>query len=161
VIKACIDCFRTKEQRETVRKTGRAVVDGVMRQARPAPCPGPRCATHGREAASESKNRAHDAYVVRVYGFQPGDYQRIYQHQGGRCVLCQRSTGASKRLAVDHDHETGLAYGLLCGPCNKDVMGWSRRDPAYFVRCIQYLENPPTRQLHIVAYHEEKRLRGG
>ena len=118
---------------------------------------GGRCATHWRTEKERRKKAAHENRVQKVYGLGPGVYDRLYRHQGGKCYLCQRATGARKKLAVDHDHETGLVYGLLCGPCNKDVMGWSRRDPAYFVRCIQYLDNPPARQLRIVAYHEENR----
>ena len=81
----------------------------------------------------------------------------MYEFQGGTCALCRRATGARKRLATDHDHVTGLVYGLCCGPCNKDVLGISRRDIAYFERCIEYLRNPPAKQLGLVAYHEEVR----
>lgn len=124
---------------------------------RPVTRPGPRCATHQRNRKRKQKVTQHESYVQRVYGLGPGDYNRMYELQGGVCALCQRSKGIVKMLAVDHDHDTGLAYGLLCGPCNKDIMGWSRRDPAFFVRCIQYLECPPARKLHIVAYHQDVR----
>lgn len=127
---------------------------------RPAPNPGPRCATHHRDRRKVSKTTQHEAYVQRVYGLGPGDYDRLYESQNGRCAICERSKGITKRLAVDHDHETGLAYGLLCGPCNKDVLGWSRREIGFFERAIQYLLNPPARQLRIVAYHIDKRNEG-
>lgn len=137
--KFCIDC----------PNTGKA--------PRPAPNPGPRCATHWRAELKRRKAQAHENRMGKVYGLPPGAYERVYRHQGGVCALCQRSKGIVKKLAADHDHETGLFYGLLCGPCNKDVMGWSRRQIAYFERCIEYLRNPPARQLGLVAYHEENR----
>ncbi len=118
---------------------------------------GGRCATHWRKERARRKEAAHERRMQKVYGLPPGVYDRVYQHQGGKCALCRRATGATKKLAADHDHQSGLFFGLLCGPCNKDVMGHSRRDIAYFVRCIQYLDNPPARQLRIVAYHEESR----
>lgn len=150
----CKDCVKEFG----VMDTGRHLFfPPAHHKPRPAPHPGPRCATHWRAAQKGTKTTQHERYVQRVYGLPPGGYQELYEHQGGKCALCQRSKGIKKRLAVDHDHETGLAYGLLCGPCNKDVMGWSRRDPQYFQRCIQYLVNPPARQLRIVAYHIEKR----
>lgn len=146
----CKDCL--KEWTDTV-----GINSGLPRNPRPAPHPGPRCATHWRAAKKGGKATQHERYVQRVYGLPPGGYQELYEHQGGTCALCQRSKGIAKRLAVDHDHDTGLAYGLLCGPCNKDIMGWSHREIAFFERCIEYLRNPPARQLRIVAYHEEKR----
>lgn len=124
---------------------------------RPVTRPGPRCATHQRNRKAKAKVTQHESYVQRVYGLGPGDYARVYEFQGGVCALCQRSTGKVKMLACDHDHATGLFYGELCGPCNKDIMGWSRRDVAYFERCIQYLLNPPAKQLGIVAYHQDVR----
>lgn len=121
------------------------------------PDSGSRCATHWRKEKARRKAVAHESRVQKTYGLAAGDYALLYQAQGGKCALCRRSTGARKKLAVDHDHETGLVYGLLCGPCNKDVMGWSRREFQFFHRCIEYLRNPPARQLGIIAYHEENR----
>lgn len=37
--------------------------------------------------------------------------------QGNQCAICGKLP-LNKRLAVDHDHETGLIRGLLCSPCN-------------------------------------------
>lgn len=144
----CVDCKRRREAAgEPLPARPRKVVQGVKGA--------PRCATDYRHFRDHTKVNAHESRVRRVYGLGAGDYDRLYQHQGGTCALCQRSRGIAKKLAVDHDHDTGLAYGLLCGPCNKDVMGWSRRQIAYFRRCIDYIDNPPARQLGIVAYHED------
>lgn len=122
---------------------------------------GGRCATHWRDEKGRRKKAAHERRVQQVYGLPPGVYDRLYEFQGGKCYICRRATGERKRLAVDHDHSTGLVYGLLCGPCNRDVLGHSRRDVAYFMRCIQYLRNPPARQLGVVAYHKENRETDG
>lgn len=136
-------------------------LQGVIVGSRPAPYPGPRCATHHRLRRRTSKDTQHERYVQRTYGLGEGDYDRLYEHQGRKCAICRRSTGKVKKLAVDHDHDNGLAYGLLCGPCNRDVLGWSRRDVAYFQRAIEYLKNPPAKQLNIVAYHQDKRKESG
>lgn len=112
---------------------------------RPAPHPGPRCATHHREERKAAKLRAHSAYVLRTYGITGEEYWALYEAQGGRCFICRRATGKSKRLPVDHDHRTGEVRGLLCGPCNQDVLGHLRHDPAAFVRSIEYLLDPPAR----------------
>jgi hypothetical protein len=46
-------------------------------------------------------------------------------------------------LSVDHCHETGIVRGLLCQPCNRDVLGHARDDTEFFERCIEYLNSPP------------------
>lgn len=48
--------------------------------------------------------------------------------QDGRCAICTRRPRA-RRLAVDHDHNTGLVRGLLCYTCNKFVLGFVEFDP--------------------------------
>lgn len=102
-----------------------------------------RCALVVRKAARETKHRTK---VGRQYGLSPGDYERLYDAQGGRCALCRWATGATRRLSVDHDHLTGEVRGLLCRPCN-DLLGRIRDEMAYFLRGIEYLSVPPARSV--------------
>jgi hypothetical protein len=125
----------------TDRKTCRDCEPGSKR---PAPNPGPRCATHWREEKKRRKQAAHEKRVQNVYGLGEGDYDVIYKGQGGRCAICQRATGATRKLSVDHDHKTGEVRGLLCRPCNTGL-GHARDDPEFFERAKQYLINPPAR----------------
>jgi hypothetical protein len=106
---------------------------------RPTPHPGPRCATHHRAFKRQQKANNHDRMVVKVYGLLPGEYERMYEEQGGVCFICRRANGRTKRLAVDHDHDTGLVRGLLCGPCNKFV-GYVRNSADAFRRGAAYLD---------------------
>lgn len=117
---------------------------------------GGRCASHWLQVKRERKGRAHENRVQDTYGLKPGEYGQIYRHQGGVCAICRRATGASKRLAVDHDHATGLVRGLLCSRDNQ-LLGHLRDDPDAFRRAAWYLENPPARELGIVAVHKENR----
>jgi hypothetical protein len=114
------------------------------RQRRPAPHPGPRCATHWRDEKKRRKQVAHEKRVQNVYGLGDGDYDVIYKGQGGKCAICQRATGATRKLSVDHDHKTGEVRGLLCRPCN-NLLGHARDDTEFFERAKQYLINPPAR----------------
>lgn len=109
---------------------------------RPAPHPGPRCATHHRSFQKAAKKRAHEKRVQDTYGLPPGHYDALYEFQGGRCEICQRATGANRRLSVDHDHKTGEVRGLLCRPCNT-MLGHARDNPVMFDRAIYYLRYPP------------------
>lgn len=118
--------------------TKRVCKDCDPASKRPALYPGPRCATHHRLFRKQQKERNHERMVAKTYGLVDGEYERMYQEQGGVCAICQRATGATKRLAVDHDHDTGLVRGLLCGPCNK-LVGYFRNSPEAFDRAAVYL----------------------
>jgi hypothetical protein len=91
---------------------------------------------------ADAANRNHRARIAKVYGIQPDDYDRLYAAQGGRCAICRRATGKTRRLSVDHDHASGKVRGLLCRPCN-DLLGHARDDVDFFERAITYLLDPP------------------
>lgn len=76
------------------------------------------------------------------YGITPEQYWALYEAQGGSCYICQRATGKTKKLAVDHDHKTGYVRGLLCGPCN-NILGHLRDDRDAAFRVMDYLIYPP------------------
>jgi hypothetical protein len=103
-----------------------------------------RCATHDREFRRAQKQRNHDRRVQRVYGLGPGEYEKLYEFQGGHCAICGVATGARKALAVDHDHLTGTPRGLLCGPDNLMI---GRLGPSALARAILYLADPPYRRM--------------
>lgn len=114
---------------------------------RAAPHPGPRCTTHHRAKKRADKAKSAERRDKSVYGLMPGGYDELKRIQGGRCWICQRATGATRRLSVDHDHATDEVRGLLCRPCNS-MLGHGRDDPEFFLRAMGYLENPPANLLH-------------
>lgn len=124
--KVCVDCRR----------------EGVTTR-RVAKYPGPRCYTHHRERKRSQSRARHGSHILETYGITSEEYEAIYKAQGGRCAICRRATGARRRLAVDHDHETLLVRGLLCKTCNYKILGHLRDDPEALRRAIDYLENPP------------------
>lgn len=113
---------------------------------RPAPHPGPRCATHHRARQADRKATAHARMTERVYGLSGDRYTALKDLQGGRCAICLRATGATRNLSVDHDHATGDVRGLLCRPCN-NLLGHARDEIPFFERAVEYLKNPPARRL--------------
>lgn len=113
---------------------------------RPAPHPGPRCATHHRAAVRRTRAKSHDAHIARVFGVVRGFYAALLALQEGRCAICRVATGKARRLAMDHDHATNRPRGLLCGPCNQ-VLGLWRDDPERFHRAARYLMEPPATAL--------------
>lgn len=114
---------------------------------RPAPHPGPRCATCHRAVRTARSTATHGRYIEATYGITEDQYADILAVQDGRCYICQRATGARRRLAVDHDHVSGEVRGLLCKPCNRDVLGHLRDSTDALFRAIEYLINPPARKV--------------
>lgn len=117
-----------------------------IRKPRPAPHPGPRCVSHHRTAVKSRRQKAHEARVGSVYGLLPGEYKDLYEYQDGTCFMCRRATGATKRLAVDHEHSSGVVRQLACGPCNS-VLAHVRSDPEVLRRMIESIEDPPAVRL--------------
>lgn len=46
------------------------------------------------------------------------DYEYIIISQDGCCAICKTRTPGSRGWCLDHSHETGIARGILCTPCN-------------------------------------------
>lgn len=137
--KQCIDC----------------VAEGVTTK-RPAKFGGPRtplCHTHHRARKKAKSAKTHARHVETTFGLTSEEYWGLWQFQkemvekmGGTGVdpIDLRSDGTSRRLAVDHDHETLEVRGLLAGVNNFELLG--RYDIDALKRAIDYLENPPARK---------------
>jgi hypothetical protein len=120
-----------------------------------APHPGPRCLKHHRLRKKEISKAAHAKRTEESFGITGEEYWAIYEWQGGRCFICQRSTGRARRLAVDHNHglcgdkhlpEVGCRNcirALLCSPCNQTI---GLLDVAALKRAIEVLEDPPAQR---------------
>jgi hypothetical protein len=104
-----------------------------------------------KACASEKR---HEKLLREKFGITPEEYQRILDVQGGVCFICRRRP-KKKRLAVDHDHETGAVRGLLCADnengCNRAVLGNLEAHsvdgalPA-LKRAVDYLDYPPAQR---------------
>ena len=100
----------------------------------------------GDKASAAAERRRATEYRSR-YGITLDDYNLLLRGQGGKCGICLKPPG-SRRLAVDHDHRTGLIRGLLCstgirGGCNYGLLGNRDKDPGLFLRAYNYLTEPP------------------
>ena len=129
----CVDCVADPP------KTVRPVVNPAARK--------PRCATHLKSETTRRRKQSRARQVERTYGISDEDNHELFLLQGGRCWLCQKATGATKSLAVDHDHVTGEVRGRLCGPCNQFI-GKLGDDPEAARRLVAYLTgDTPYRRL--------------
>lgn len=130
---------------------------------RPAPHPGPRCATHHRTELARRRKAGQERRRQAVYGITPEDHTALLWFQGGACAICQKARGVRRALAVDHDHTQArldghdedkgcqrCVRGLLCKRCNR-LLGDYRDDPEVFERAAQYLRWPPMADLRVIG----------
>lgn len=134
---------------------------GLPLTRKPYSKPGPsdkkiRCGEHFRERRTMIREKAHAYRTQKNYGISKEDYNAIYEYQGGRCAICQRATGKTKMLAVDHQHnKEGCDHApevgcrncvrcLACNTCNTVVLG--RYGVASLIRAIFVQIDPPAQR---------------
>lgn len=76
--------------------------------------------------------------LQRTYGISIAQYDQMLVGQKGVCAICCETCPSGRRLAVDHNHQTGEVRGLLCGRCNS-ALGALRESPELFMRAMEYL----------------------
>lgn len=74
------------------------------------------------------------------YGISLDTYNEIYLEQEGKCKICNEP---SKKLDVDHCHNTMKIRGLLCSKCNIGL-GHFKDSSESMLRAIQYLKDTNT-----------------
>lgn len=128
---------------------------------RKLPFPGPRCTTCHRARKKVLRTKNHSSRMQTMYSLSDGEYDALYEAQGGMCYTCGLWTGnrgLSKKLSVDHDHSCCAAppicgkciRGLICSPCNSLIgqIGDSAGHAlARLARYQEYLSNPPAQEL--------------
>lgn len=91
---------------------------------------------HARHPTAKRAQR-----LLREFGLTLEAFDALAASQGGLCAICRRPPHGGKNgqvLHVDHDHETGVVRGLLCGPCNT-ALGLLAEDHERIDRVIHYL----------------------
>lgn len=66
------------------------------------------------------------------------DYYGLLESQGGGCAICHVVPNG-RQHHIDHDHESGIIRGLLCGPCNM-ALGLFKDDHTRLEAAINYLQ---------------------
>lgn len=97
----------------------------------------------GSRCRACASRASHRAASQAKYTWPEGmDYDKLLALQGGRCAIC-RCTPRTRRLAIDHDHETGIVRGLCCTRCNHDLLGAAMDSLQVLENAVYYLKNPP------------------
>lgn len=77
--------------------------------------------------------------LKRRFGITSDEYDSMLESQGGVCAICGEADPTGRRLAVDHNHETGEVRGLLCIRCNRGI-GNFKDSPALLQAAAEYLQ---------------------
>ncbi len=73
----------------------------------------------------------------------PEEYAAAVQAQNGVCAICGKPEtsvlrGKVRRLAIDHNHATGVNRDLLCSNCNRGL-GFFLDSPTLLEAATAYL----------------------
>lgn len=104
---------------------------------------------YSRKRQLDPKKRARDrqnkrGMWLRLYGLTHDEHDALLARQNNACAICGEpgENWAERGLHVDHDHESGLVRGLLCGRCNLGL-GYFKDSPDRLAAAVEYLKNPP------------------
>lgn len=100
--------------------------------------------TSGAKCKACQSHASYSSHLASTYKISYDTYLAMLKFQDWRCYLCRKQP-RTRRLAVDHDHESGKLRGLLCSgerSCNHDVLG-NITSLAMAKRIVSYLETPP------------------
>lgn len=133
--KVCTKCGELKDVEDFYNQLRRD--GGRYKMAHCKECHKTRTAERLRDMSEEEREDYYEKMRARKmlshFGMTLEDYEQRFANQGGVCALCglpetalesNTRPGAEpkvKRLAVDHDHETGGVRGLLCFLCNTRI----------------------------------------
>lgn len=92
----------------------------------------------------EKERRGRESNLRHFFSMTLAEYESLLVKQGGVCAICCKHETATrkgrvKRLAVDHNHETGAVRGLLCQNCNT-LLGKGLDSIAILTLAIEYLK---------------------
>jgi Recombination endonuclease VII len=94
-----------------------------------------------RKARERHPDKSRKFFLKDLYGMTIEQYNLLFEKQQGKCAICERhQSELTKRLHVDHNHNTGKTRGLLCHYCNT-ALGSFKEDITLLNKAIEYLKN--------------------
>lgn len=80
-------------------------------------------------------------HLKKKFGISLDTYNEMFSQQSGSCAICGKHEldNGGKRLAIDHNHETGQIRSLLCHNCNTGI-GHFEDDVSIVEKAVNYLK---------------------
>jgi len=95
------------------------------------------CKTCKVESSKNRRSTYEHKRKLEFFGITQSQFDLMSRAQRHCCGIC-RTPAATRRLSIDHCHETGKVRGLLCTKCNT-ALGKFNDDPQRVLRAAQYL----------------------
>jgi hypothetical protein len=133
----CKDCVGVYQRDQYARKPERSLESSRQYRAQQARKRDEFIAAESGEAPPTMKRE------IGVYGIGIEEFCELNRLQSGRCAICHRLPDEvkghrSKRLYIDHCHETGVVRGLLCTSCN-GAIGYFKNNVRTLIAAAKYL----------------------
>lgn len=91
-----------------------------------------------RERNRKRRAAKPDRYAIyeirKNYKVTLQEAERLYNLRKAGCSIC----GSKTRPMIDHDHESGMVRGILCGHCNL-ALGHAQEDPERLEELARYI----------------------
>ena len=87
-----------------------------------------------------NKDKAVNRQMMVNYGITLSEYNQLLDKQKGLCYICEsHHTSQTRRLHIDHCHNSGKIRSLLCVNCNT-ALGLLKEDSNRVKKMIEYIE---------------------
>jgi len=132
---------RAQSLRQTGQKRNKDWCEAIGRSKRGKKQTPQAIENHRLSCIKHPGNNPMDRYLRKRFGITEIKYREMLESQNGVCAICKnpetsidKRYNTLRRLAVDHDHETGRVRRLLCHNCNR-VLGMIKENP-YIVKIM-------------------------
>jgi len=97
---------------------------------------------HDKRTTNKRRTTCNDCrnHHKRVTNISSDHRKDLLEEQNNSCAICGiNAEELSKKLSVDHNHETNQVRGLLCNSCNLGL-GQFKDSVVFLSYAIEYLE---------------------
>jgi hypothetical protein len=98
-----------------------------------------------RRRRQENPDRFRSYDLKKTVGITLDQKNQQFEKQGRKCGICKTTIPNTKKTwFADHDHQSGVFRGVLCGHCNS-ILGYSNDSPSVLIAAALYLiqHHPP------------------
>jgi len=137
--------FKTRKTCSLCKETKEISRFGALRKSLDGKASACRECYNAERAAWGKDRKARHALFTRIscYGLTFSQFEEMLIESNDLCKICTRHT---KKLVIDHCHETGRVRGLICTACNNGL-GMFKDNKKFLENAITYLRSDKDERL--------------